>query len=47
MFRTSKQDATTTTYTESNRFKIELWFLNSALQLIARNMHTKCGVIWT
>ena len=30
-----------------NRNKVELRFLCTALRVIARNMHTKFGVIWT
>jgi len=29
------------------RNKVELQFLCTALRVIARNMHTKYGVIWT
>jgi len=30
-----------------NRNKVELRFLCTALRVIARNMHTQFGVIWT
>ena len=29
------------------RNKVELWFLCTALRVIARNMHNKFGMIWT
>ena len=29
------------------RNKVELWFLCTALRVIARNMHTNFGFIWT
>ena len=29
------------------RIKFELWFLCTALSVIARNKHIKFGVIWT
>jgi len=30
-----------------NLNNVELWFVYTALRVIARNMHTKFGVIWT